>query len=151
MSDAIGILHLRGASGDLAHGGTFVTLKSPGTDFSIIVETKDARQEQTVEFSAMAGLSLAHLAVWRNYWKRGPMEQAAYAMLLPAGARQIQVINVTEPSASSGNLPRVLGPQSETEPLQWTAMPQAALPIVLMPRADGRHGGKATRFVPRAG
>jgi hypothetical protein len=70
-------------------------------------------------------------------------------VLLSPAARRIQVVNMAEPPASSGNLPRVLGPQSETEPLQWTAMPQAALPVVLTPRMDGRHGGKAARFVPR--
>lgn len=89
-------------------------------------------------------------AAWAWTRGRGPVAQAAaYTVLLSPAARQVQVISVADPPAASANLPRVLGPQGATGPLQWTAMPQAALPIVLVPRAGGRHGGKATRFVPR--
>ena len=38
----IGWQYLNGACGELSDGGTFVTLKSPGKDYSVIVETKDA-------------------------------------------------------------------------------------------------------------
>ena len=87
-------------------------------------------------------------AVWSWTRTRGLGAQAAYAVLLSPAARQIQVISAMNPPVpSSGGLPRVLGPQGETNPLQWTAMPQAALPIVLTPRVDGWHGGRGMQAV----
>jgi galactosylceramidase len=62
----IGWQYLNGACGNLDGGGTYVTLKSPGTDYSIIAETKGARAAQTVTFSIGAGLSLGKLCVWRS-------------------------------------------------------------------------------------
>jgi hypothetical protein len=83
-------------------------------------------------------------------WTRtgGMLEQAAYAVVLSPAARQVQVIHVSESLSSSDNLPRVLGPQSSAMPVQWSAMPQAGLPVVLTPRGEGGHGAKRTRPVP---
>ena len=39
----IGWTYLNGACGKLNDGGTFVTLKSPGKDYSVIIETKNAK------------------------------------------------------------------------------------------------------------
>ena len=47
-------------------GGTFITLKSPGKDYSIIVETKGAQSTQTVTFKLGGGLSTHKLCVWRS-------------------------------------------------------------------------------------
>jgi len=62
----IGWQYLNGGSGDLAGGGTYVTLKSPRSDYSIIVETKDARNTQRIRFTVGRGLSTKSLAVWRS-------------------------------------------------------------------------------------
>jgi galactosylceramidase len=62
----IGWQYLNGGNGDLAGGGTYVTLKSPRLDYSIIVETKDARNRQRVRFTVGRGLSTKSLAVWRS-------------------------------------------------------------------------------------
>jgi galactosylceramidase len=62
----IGWQYLNGGSGDLAGGGTYVTLKSPRSDYSIIAETKDARNTQRVRFTVGRGLSTNNLAVWRS-------------------------------------------------------------------------------------
>ena len=62
----IGWQYLNGGSGDLAGGGTYVTLKSPRSDYSIIVETKDARNRQRIRFTVGRGLSTKSLAVWRS-------------------------------------------------------------------------------------
>jgi len=62
----IGWQYLNGACGNLAGGGTFVTLKSPGADYSIIAETKGAREAQTVTFNISGGLSMEDLCVWRS-------------------------------------------------------------------------------------
>jgi len=62
----IGWQYLNGACGELAAGGTFVTLKSPGKDYSVILETKGARSVQTVTFKVGEGLSTGKLCVWRS-------------------------------------------------------------------------------------
>ena len=58
--------YLKGACGNLAGGGTFVTLKSPGKDYSVIAETKDAKTVQTLTFHVSGGLSTRKLCVWRS-------------------------------------------------------------------------------------
>ena len=53
----VGWQYLNGACGKLAGGGTYVTLKSPGTDYSVIAETKGAGAAQKVTFVVSGGLS----------------------------------------------------------------------------------------------
>jgi galactosylceramidase len=43
-----------------------VTLKSPGPDYSVIIETRQAKAPQTVRVAVGAGLSTADVAVWRS-------------------------------------------------------------------------------------
>jgi galactosylceramidase len=62
----IGWQYLNGACGNLTGGGTFVTLKSPGRDYSVILETKDATNVQNVKFNISGGLSTGKLCVWRS-------------------------------------------------------------------------------------
>ena len=62
----IGWQYLNGACGKLAGGGTFVTLKSPGKDYSVILETKGAPSAQNVTFNVSGGLSTRKLCVWRS-------------------------------------------------------------------------------------
>ena len=61
-----GWTYLNGACGKLADGGTFVTLKSPGKDYSVILETKNAKSAQNVTFNVSGGLSPGKLCVWRS-------------------------------------------------------------------------------------
>ncbi len=62
----IGWTYLNGGSGHLTGGGSFVMLKSPKTDYSLIIETKDAKGPQTISLHIGAGLSKQSLAVWRS-------------------------------------------------------------------------------------
>jgi galactosylceramidase len=64
----LGWEYLNGACGNLAGGGTFVTLKSPGSasDYSIIAETKGASAQQTVRFAINGGLSKGNLCLWMS-------------------------------------------------------------------------------------
>jgi galactosylceramidase len=62
----IGWQYLNGACGKLDDGGTFVTLKSPGPDYSIIIETKEAKSVQHLTFNVSGGLSTGQLCVWRS-------------------------------------------------------------------------------------
>jgi galactosylceramidase len=58
--------YLNGACGKLTGGGTYVTLKSQGTDYSIIIETKDAKANQKISFKVGNGMSSGKLCVWRS-------------------------------------------------------------------------------------
>ncbi len=58
--------YLNGASGLLPAGGSYVALKSPGTDYSLIIETRDAIRPQTLRLRVGAGLSAKDLCVWRS-------------------------------------------------------------------------------------
>jgi galactosylceramidase len=62
----IGWEYLNGACGSLAEGGTFVTLKSPQNDYSVIIETGDAHAKQNLAFNVTGGLSTRQLCVWRT-------------------------------------------------------------------------------------
>jgi galactosylceramidase len=63
---AAGWQYLTGACGTLAGGGTFVTMKSPDNDYSIILETKDAKAPQQLRFELAGGLPDKDLCVWRS-------------------------------------------------------------------------------------
>jgi galactosylceramidase len=58
--------YLNGACGKLQNGGTYVTLKAPGNDYSIIAETRKAKTNQEITFKARGGLSGGKLCVWRS-------------------------------------------------------------------------------------
>jgi len=58
--------YLNGACGKFPDGGTYVTLKSPEKDFSVIAETKDAKENQKISFKVSGGLSAGKLCVWRS-------------------------------------------------------------------------------------
>ena len=58
--------YVKGACGKLPGGGTYVTLKSPGTDYSIIVETENAKTNQKISFLVSGGLSSEKLCVWQS-------------------------------------------------------------------------------------
>jgi galactosylceramidase len=62
----VGWQYLNGACGKLDGGGTFITLKSPGKDYSVILETKGAPSAQNVTFNVSGGLSTRKLCVWRS-------------------------------------------------------------------------------------
>ena len=62
----VGWQYVNGACGMLTGGGTYVTLKSPGNDYSIIIETKNATANQDVSFKIAGGLSEDKLCVWKS-------------------------------------------------------------------------------------
>ena len=71
--------YLNGGSGELSGAGTFVTLKSPGNDYSIIIETKDAKVPQEIRFEISGALSQKDLCVWRSNAKEQFVRQADLA------------------------------------------------------------------------
>jgi galactosylceramidase len=73
----VGWTYLNGGSGKLDGGGSFVTLKSPGRDYSVIFETKGAKAPQKVTFQVGGGLSPRSLCVWKSDIKEQFVPQAA--------------------------------------------------------------------------
>jgi len=63
---AAGWEYLKEACGKLNKGGTYVTMKSPKGDYSIIIETKGATETQQLSFKVSGGLSKANLCVWKS-------------------------------------------------------------------------------------
>ncbi len=61
-----GWIYLDGGCGELDGGGSFVTMKSPEDDYSIIIETKGAAATQQVRFGIIGDLSPKDLCVWRS-------------------------------------------------------------------------------------
>jgi galactosylceramidase len=72
----VGWQYLNGGSVNLKGGGTLVTLKSPAKDYSIIIETKNAKAPQQIRFQIGEGLSLKQLCVWRSNEKEHFVQQA---------------------------------------------------------------------------
>jgi galactosylceramidase len=62
----VGWQYINGGQGELAGGGSFVSLKSPSDDYSIIIETKEAKASQQIQFMIDGGLSTKGLSVWRS-------------------------------------------------------------------------------------
>jgi len=59
--------YLDGACAVLKEGGSYVCLRSPKHgDYSVIIETGDAKQPQTLTFRVTAGLALKPVHVWRS-------------------------------------------------------------------------------------
>jgi galactosylceramidase len=77
-----GWVYLNGGSGRLAAGGTFVTLKSPENDYSVIIETKGSPGPQRLRLETGGGLSARELCVWRSNSQDQFVRQAD---LRPAG------------------------------------------------------------------
>ncbi len=73
----VGWEYLDGGCGNLADGGTFVTMRSPKNDYSVIIETKGAKAAQQVSFHVGGGLSSKKLCVWRSNAEEQFVRQAA--------------------------------------------------------------------------
>lgn len=63
---SIGWQYMNSACGKLSDGGTYVSLKSPEGDYSIILETAQAPKAQNVTFTVAGNLSPHDLCVWRT-------------------------------------------------------------------------------------
>ena len=80
--------YLDSGCGTLKGEGSYVTLRDPGDcgDYSIIVETVDARLPQTVIFHVGGGLSQTPLHLWRTN-QRSPFERLADVAIAGGAAR----------------------------------------------------------------
>ena len=62
----VGWEYLNGACLHLEAGGSLITLKSPEDDYSVIIETKGAKEPQTLRFQVVEGFPDKNLCVWRS-------------------------------------------------------------------------------------
>jgi galactosylceramidase len=120
----VGWTYLNGGCGKLDGGGSFVTLKSPGLDYSVIAETNDASEPQTVTFNVGGGLSSEPLCVWRSNAQEQFVQQASITpqhgtFTLTLDPKSIYSVSTTTGQAkgSFGEPPREVSfpfPYSET-------------------------------------
>jgi galactosylceramidase len=160
----VGWEYLNGGSGVLAGGGDFVTLKSPGKDYSVILQTKGAKTAQTVRFVVGKGLSREALCVWRSDAKEQFVRQAdvavvggvftvtlepdsIYSVSTTRGQRKGTFENV--PAEKAFPLPYYETFEEYATPEQWGEMPRYTADIAgvfeLAARPDGK--GEALRQV----
>lgn len=71
----VGWQYLNGGCGELSGSGSYVTMKSPGNDYSIIIETKGATASHQLRFQISGGLSARDLCVWRSNAKEQFIQQ----------------------------------------------------------------------------
>ena len=114
--------YLNGGYGELAGGGTYVTLKSSGSDYSIILETKDARKPQQIRFTVAAGLSKKALHVWRSnaqqqFEKQTDIRPKGGIFTLEADSRSIYSITTTD-GQQKGSFPNL--PTDKPFPLPYS-------------------------------
>jgi len=98
----VGWQYLNGGAGALAGGGTFVTLKSPGDDYSVIIETKGAAASQTIRFEIGGGLSARELCVWRSNAKEQFIRQAGITPKQGAFAIVVEPDSIYSLSTTTG-------------------------------------------------
>ena len=135
----IGWTYLKGGSGDLTAGGTYVTLKSPASDYSIILETKDATAPQQVRFDIGGGLSSNKLAVWRStekehFVRQDDLEPVNGVVTLTLDPHAVYSLTTTRGQRKGGfdKIPEVKAfpfPYYETfeqyvDPKQWGYLPR---------------------------
>lgn len=89
----VGWTYLNGGSGELAGGGSFVTLKSPGKDYSVIIETREAKGPQQIRLEVGGGLSTQDVAVWQT------TAQEQFVRLADIAPRQGVLTLTLEPNA----------------------------------------------------
>jgi galactosylceramidase len=135
----VGWQYLNGACGQLDGGGSFVTLKSPRDDYSIIIETKHAKAPQQLRFEVSGGLSNKKLCVWRSNAKEQFVRQADLKPLGGAFAIELEPDSIYSLSTTTGqrkgsfeNVPTPMPfpvPYYETfdeysSPKQWGYLPR---------------------------
>jgi galactosylceramidase len=166
---AIGWQYLDGGSGELAGGGDFVTLKSPGTshsDYSVILQTKGAKATQQIRFQTGGGLSAKPLCVWMSnakeqFIRQPDMQPVNGAFVMTLQPDSIYSISTTTgqqkgtfdsiPAAKPFPLPYYETFEEYAAPKQWGELPRSTADIAgsfeLAERPDGK-GKSLHQVVP---
>jgi galactosylceramidase len=107
--------YLNHGYGELAAGGSFVTLKSPSDDYSIIVETKDANGPQQIRFKVAEGLSRKQLSVWHSdqnaqFMKESTIQPAQGTITVTLQPNSIYTLSTTT-GQHKGTFPNIPKPK----------------------------------------
>jgi len=160
----VGWQYLNGGCGELNGGGSFVTLKSPGNDYSVIIETKDATAPQQLRFQVGGGLSSKALCVWSSNEHEQFVQQpgikpvdgvftmtlepnSIYSLSTTAGQQKGSFANVPAPKPFP--FPYFENFEEYSVPKDWVHLPRYTADIAdafeLVERPDGK--GKCLRQV----
>jgi hypothetical protein len=132
----------REACGMLTGGGSYVTLKSPnGSDYSIIIETTDAKEPQPVTFQLEGGLPTSEVHMWRTT----PQEQFMHVKdITPANGALAVTLNPNSIYTLSTTTGQQKGappvPPEKPFPLPYQDDFEASVPFA-MPRYFADMGG----------
>ncbi|PTY04310.1 galactosylceramidase [Opitutaceae bacterium EW11] len=143
----VGWEYLNGGCGELGGGGSFVTLKSPDQDYSVIIETKEAKTPQTLRFTLGGGLSQGELCVWfsdanEQFVLRPSLRPVNGAFELTVLPGSIYSLSTTRgqrkggfdaiPAAQRFPFPYLETFDSYTEPARWGWLPRYTADIAGM-------------------
>ena len=161
----VGWLYLDEGCKMLNDGGTMVTMKNPTTgDYSIILETKDAKANQIVNVKVTKGMSKKNLCVWRSTEKEQFVQLAditpkngKYTLTLePNSVYSISTVKGQQkgsfadiPQTKSFPIPYSDNFDEYTHPEQWGYLPHYTADLIgafeLTERPD--HKGQCLRQV----
>lgn len=161
----VGWLYLDEGCKMLNDGGTMITMKNPTTgDYSIILETKDAKANQIVNVKVTKGMSKKNLCVWRSNEKEQFVQLAditpkngKYTLTLePNSVYSISTVKGQQkgsfadiPQAKSFPIPYSDNFDEYTHPEQWGYLPHYTADLIgafeLTERPD--HKGQCLRQV----
>ncbi|MCR5433367.1 MAG: galactosylceramidase [Bacteroidaceae bacterium] len=142
----------------LVGGGSMVTMRNPASDdFSIIFETKDAKETKTVDVRLPKGLSRKPLCVWRSNAKEQFVRQqdikqkggrftitlepnTVYSLSTTSGQQKGSFADV--PASAPFPLPYSDDFDQYTQPASWGYLPRYLADLIgafeLTPRPDGK-------------
>ncbi|MDL2309570.1 hypothetical protein LJC39_00375 [Parabacteroides sp. OttesenSCG-928-B22] len=135
----IGWEYLNGACTALTGGGSLVTLKAPSNDYSIMIETKEAKAPQQLRFHLSGELPAKTLCVWSSNEKEQFVRQAdiipvnntftltlepqtVYSISTTTGQQKGSFENIPEPKSFPFPYYETFEPY--TSPEQWGYLPR---------------------------
>lgn len=155
---AVGWQYIDEGCRNLEGGGSMVTMRNPETDdFSIIVETKDAQQPQSIEVRLPKGLSRKSLCVWRSNAREQFVRQqdvsqkggrltitlepnSVYSLSTTSGQQKGSFANV--PASAPFPLPYADDFDQYAQPATWGYLPRYLADLIgafeLVARPDGK-------------
>ncbi len=163
----VGWEYLNGGCQTLAGGGTLVTLKAPDNNYSIIIETREAKSLQTLRFQIGGGLAAKDLCVWRSnadeqFIRQTDIKpvngtffitldpQSLYSISTTTGQKKGSFTNIPEPE--SFPFPYYETFDSYSSPKQWGQLPRYTADIAgafeLAERPD-KQGKCLRQVVPK--
>ncbi len=142
----VGWKYVDGGCANLAGGGTVVTLMAPDkNDYSVIIETKNAKQTQTLHFKLKGAIAQKRLCVWRstanNEFERiaditpshgqfvvTALPDAVYSVSTTTGQRKGSFADV--PDSEPFPLPYTDSFDQYDQPAQWGYLPHYTADII---------------------